>query len=368
MEPEKIEKRSAFRSSLQMALDEHPSHVTTLFDDDVDRYLEARQWEVDAAVEMAKEAETWRLLVRPKEITPSDISRSLPSGCWRFVGKALNGRPILLIRACLWRPSNYTVDEYVRYVAYMTEGNLARISSPPQSSPYKRPSKQIIMFDMAGFSLMNSNMRMLKNLVKINQVCYPERLSLGVVFNAPAAFVWVFGLMQPWVDPKTREKIQLFNGSAADTERCQALLRKHIDSSVLQEVYGGTRKSEYPIPPNRELDEDGEDANEPPLTASGHSATTLSSRDRQSPPHPSAGISSTRNNKKAACQQQQAAATPIKLDSAKQKKLQDPVENTRMLLFFFLAMALACVLTPEPAQLRFSEIVATHLGVVGSNW
>jgi hypothetical protein len=238
MEAERVAKRQQFRTSLQDVLKEHSSHVDTLEEDQVDRYMEARKWEVAAAVEMAKEAETWHLRVRPKQITPADISRSLPSGCWRFAGKALDGRPILLIRAALWRPSSYTVEEYVRYVAYMTEGNLARITPlPPSSSQQqqqqdkegedserdqqKTPTKHMVMFDMAGFSLMHSNMRMLQHLIRINQMCYPERLSLAIVFNAPAAFVWVFGVLQPWIDPNTREKIHFFAASASDMERYQ---------------------------------------------------------------------------------------------------------------------------------------------------
>ena len=37
-------------------------------------------------------------------------------GCWRFAGWAHDGRPIMLIRADLWKPSEYSVEEYNKYV------------------------------------------------------------------------------------------------------------------------------------------------------------------------------------------------------------------------------------------------------------
>ena len=233
-------RRSDFRQHLREVLS-LASHVDTLDDAAVDRYLVARNQDVAAAVAMARESEEWHMKVNPASITPSMIPKALPSGCWRFAGKATDGRPILLIQAGLWRPSDYSVEEYVDYVAFMMFNNLER--APPSVS------KQIVLFDMSGWSMFQNNISMLKQLIHINQVCFPERLSLAVLSGTPAPFKWVWNVISPFIDPKTRAKVFLFTGNSQDTARCQALLRENIPAQVLQAEYGGSRKHPYPIPP-----------------------------------------------------------------------------------------------------------------------
>lgn len=48
------------------------------------------------------------------------------TGTWRFMGFAKNGMPVVLVRARLWNPGKYSVNEYVKYVAYFMEQNIKR--------------------------------------------------------------------------------------------------------------------------------------------------------------------------------------------------------------------------------------------------
>ena len=51
------------------------------------------------------------VLGRSRPIAPDDCPRALPSGLFRHAGVAKDGRPILLVNAALWRPSEYSVEE-----------------------------------------------------------------------------------------------------------------------------------------------------------------------------------------------------------------------------------------------------------------
>lgn len=130
------------------------------------------------------------------------------------------------------------MSEYVRYVAYMMERNLDRC---PEGV-----SQQIVLFDLKGFSLMNNNMSMLRELIAINQAHYPERLSLALVINAPPVFTWVWQTLKGWIDVNTAKKVHVMS---VGYER---FLIEHIDALVLEGKYGGARTREYPIPPEIE--------------------------------------------------------------------------------------------------------------------
>ena len=94
------------------------SHCDSITDAQLDRYLRARKQNVPAAIEMGMKAEEWQRQWKPKEISPAEISKALPSGCWRFGGFTDDSRPILIIDAGLWRPKDYTVNEYISKYKY----------------------------------------------------------------------------------------------------------------------------------------------------------------------------------------------------------------------------------------------------------
>ena len=65
-------------------------------------------------------------------------------GTWRFAGYAKNGWPIILVRARLWDPHKYSVDEYERMVAFFLENNVRRMDAANPNG------KNFLIFDMKG--------------------------------------------------------------------------------------------------------------------------------------------------------------------------------------------------------------------------
>ncbi len=119
----------------------------------------------------------------------------------------------------------------------MMDNNVARARNGQE--------QQIVLFDMTGFSRQQADFEMLRTLIHINQEYYPERLSLGVLMNAPRIFQWVWSIISPWIDPKTRNKIKLLGTK----DNVSEILLAHIEPHVLEAQYGGTRPCPYPIPP-----------------------------------------------------------------------------------------------------------------------
>jgi len=250
---DRVELRREFRSALKaMCINAPDGHLDSIKDDAIERYLTARNDDMRQALDLAKTAEEWRADIQPWTITPADIPVAIRSGCWRFAGFALDGRPILLVKVSLWRPRDYTLDEYVRYIAYMQENNIARIHVDPATGT-PRATKGIVMFDMGGFSVFQNDLRMIQKLIQINQTCYCERLSLAVVFNAPRAFVGLWGIIKAWIDQRTAQKVHLF--AASDFDKAAAFLGKIISPQVLMAEYGGERRRDWPCPP--EIEDDG---------------------------------------------------------------------------------------------------------------
>jgi len=79
------------------------AELQTMSDNDCRRFLTARNNKVEMAAHMARNALEWRMRIQLDKLGPSDIPTALPQGCWRFGGYTRDGRPIMLIKAAIWR-------------------------------------------------------------------------------------------------------------------------------------------------------------------------------------------------------------------------------------------------------------------------
>jgi len=200
------------------------------------RFLRARNFDVAKATAMAIDSCKWRASVKPGQITPEMIPNALPSGCWRFVGYAKDGMPIILIDAALFKPSSYYgIDEYIRYVAYFIEVAVGRMGCGVE--------RLLAIFVLGGFSLEMMRpfaTRCVGQLISICQSQYPERLGACVFCNAPWIFHKFWNIIRPWIDPITYSRIQFADANPADR------LLQYIDDNQLSSHLGGSHE-EYPL-------------------------------------------------------------------------------------------------------------------------
>jgi hypothetical protein len=201
--------------------------------DHLNRFLVARSNNFDKAYQMTKDAYVWRCKYHPTKLTvANDFAKANAQGVWRFMGYAKNGWPILLVRAAVWDPSTYSLDEYIRMVAYYMEGNIQRMTDP-------KNHQHFLLFDMKGMSYFKSDMRKLLALAKMTADYFPERLGVGVAINVDMLTMACWSIMSRILDKRTKDKAFFFRKNYQD------FLDEHIGLENITEDLGGTRKEDW---------------------------------------------------------------------------------------------------------------------------
>jgi hypothetical protein len=203
-------------------------------EDGLKRFLVARQNRLDKALVMATNTTAWRAKIKPQCLTVADFSIA-NNGTWTFAGYAKNGWPVILVRACLWDPAKYSLDEYVKMVAFHLETNVKRMN------PEDKASKNFIIFDMKGMNYLKSDMGKLRQLAKLTSEFYPERLGFAVVIHADWLFQGLWKVIRGWVDARTAAKARVFGSDFLP------FLQEHIGEENLTEDLGGTRATDWPV-------------------------------------------------------------------------------------------------------------------------
>ena len=84
---------------------------------------------------------------------------------------------------------------------------------------------------MSGLKLVPLGQKMSKCL---SDHC-PERLDKLVVYPVPAALYFIWGLVRPFMAPKTADKVRLLMGPAGRTSPCPAKLAEYVCAEALRE-------------------------------------------------------------------------------------------------------------------------------------
>ncbi|KAF9437290.1 hypothetical protein BGZ76_001352 [Entomortierella beljakovae] len=196
------EYQTAFWSFVQI---EHPD-VAIL------RFLRARKWNVEKAMEMLILALEWRIAQGVDEIMQMgelEIEAKYPgfleqlkSGKVRFRGRDRQGRLLCFMDVSLHNPHAQSPQAVEKLAIYIVES--ARLMMAPQETIS-------IVFDMSGFSMSNMDWSAFKFLIHAAEACYPELLGVALIHKAP----WIFGalwkVISPMLDPVIRTKIKFTN-------------------------------------------------------------------------------------------------------------------------------------------------------------
>lgn len=102
----------------------------------------------------------------------------------------------------------------------------------------KYVEKTAFLIDFSGKRKYSTPVGLAKSWVTVLQTCYPERLGVGIIANAPWALSMFLSLILPFCDPITREKIVVAGSSAEGN----ALIAKTIPADQLQSEYSGEQE------------------------------------------------------------------------------------------------------------------------------
>ncbi|KAJ2523134.1 hypothetical protein H4217_000279 [Coemansia sp. RSA 1939] len=208
------------------------------------RFLRARKWNVDAALEMLLTCLRWRL---DEEIDwvvwvgESELN-------WRLLRRGIGvihktdrlGQPVLYIPVRLNDPQAQPADHMLDYTVHLMEVSRLFLHPPVE--------KVCLVFDTTDMALANMDWTFFKTFLHYLEHYYPECLGLVLIYNASWIFYSLWKLIRPLLDPVVASKVQ-FAGSPQE-------LHKFIAPENLPTEYGGTDpfRFEYVLP---EPDENG---------------------------------------------------------------------------------------------------------------
>ncbi|PVV02164.1 hypothetical protein BB560_003393 [Smittium megazygosporum] len=197
-------------------------------------------------------------------LTPTpDISDSLLTfnslfggGCWHKVDKL--GNPVYIDRFGYYRvkdiPKMTNIADLMENHYFLQEFCDVSIMPSCSTTAGKPITKQTVIFDLNGVNISMlywPALNMLRDMVKNDQLYFPERVHKTFFVNVPVAFVTLWNIVRPWLDPRVVSKIVICG------KNFQKILLQEIDAENLPSFLGGTCSCPHmpggcvPSPPKR---------------------------------------------------------------------------------------------------------------------
>ncbi|EPY54168.1 sec14 cytosolic factor family protein [Schizosaccharomyces cryophilus OY26] len=205
------------------------------------RFLRARKWNVEAALEMFIKTVHWR----SREMNVSDIIyhadhldkdddfvRQLRIGKCFIFGEDKKNRPVCYIRARLHKVGDVSPESVERLTVWVMETARLILKPPIETAT--------IVFDMTDFSLSNMDYGPLKFMIKCFEAHYPECLGECIVHKAPWLFQGVWSIIKSWLDPVVVSKVK-FTRNVKD-------LQQYIKADSILKEFGGPNPWKYTYP------------------------------------------------------------------------------------------------------------------------
>jgi hypothetical protein len=200
------------------------------------RWLRAKKWVVDDAVQQIMYMLKWRIEWGVQALLAKDESeisvQEIMASKGYFMGRDKKDRPICYIH----------VREHIRgQFPYQNTEKLAVLAVEMCRKFLKAPVETVtVVVDMTGFGVRNIDYQMAKFFITLLQSHFPESLGLGIVLNPPWLFNTCWAVIKSWLDPVVESKIR-FIKNAAD-------LTAHIDLSNLPKRPNGSHPDFQYIP------------------------------------------------------------------------------------------------------------------------
>ncbi|KAJ2156133.1 hypothetical protein GGF46_005393 [Coemansia sp. RSA 552] len=206
------------------------------------RFLRARKWKVDDALQMLLACLRWRLDEEIDWVIWSGESALNLALLQRGIGAIHKtdrlGQPILYIPVKMNDPTAQPREQIIDYTVYLME--VARLLLRPPVE------KVCLVFDTTDMAMANMDWQFFKTFLHYLEHYYPECLGLVLIYNASWVFYGLWKVISPMLDPVVASKVH-FVQTTADLEKFIAL-------ENLPKEYGGTNgfKYEYVLPREKE--------------------------------------------------------------------------------------------------------------------
>ncbi|KAJ8369696.1 hypothetical protein SKAU_G00097240 [Synaphobranchus kaupii] len=213
-----------------MVLKEQPNLRTRLDDAFLLRFLRARKFDYDRALQLLLNYHTSRRAWPEvfNDLRPSTVKHVLDLGFLTVLPQPdPDGRYILCLRPGKWKPNDYPFVDNIRAI-YLT---LEKLIQPEET----QVNGIVILADYSGVGLSQASSLgpfLAKKVVGILQDGFPIRIKAVNIINEPRIFKGIFAIIKPFLKEKMAERFVL-HGSDLNS------LHRTIPRVVLPEEYGG---------------------------------------------------------------------------------------------------------------------------------
>jgi hypothetical protein len=204
-------------------------------DDCLCRYLRARDWELEKAQKLLLSTLKWRMEFHPEKLHPGMFITEAATGKIYRNGFDKFGRPVCYMRPRLENTKDYA--NQVRFLVYTLERTVKSMDIA------RGVESWVWIFDFKGMSIFNATpMSTAKEVLDIIMTCYPERLALAVLVDAPYIFSVFFTAISPLIPPMTKKKLRFCSNAKEKQETFEELFD---DLSALESDFGGSTNFVY---------------------------------------------------------------------------------------------------------------------------
>ncbi|XP_001510973.2 alpha-tocopherol transfer protein-like [Ornithorhynchus anatinus] len=214
-----------------MVCKDYPNLATSLDDAFLLRFLRARKFDYDRALQLLVNyhgcRRSWPEVFT--DLKPSALKEVLDSGFLTVLPRPdPEGRHVVCIRPDRWVPSRYPITENVRAI-YLTLEKLVQ-------SEETQVNGIVILADYKGVSLSKASHFgpfIAKKVIGILQDGFPIRIKAVNIVNEPRIFKGIFAIVKPFLKEKIANRFFL-HGSDLNS------LHSNLPRDILPREYGGT--------------------------------------------------------------------------------------------------------------------------------
>ncbi|KAL8786010.1 MAG: hypothetical protein Q9195_008391 [Heterodermia aff. obscurata] len=188
------------------------------------RYLRATKWNLASASSRLQNTLIWRREYALEGFTPEYISPENETGKQVQLGYDIHGRPCLYLNPA--RQNTTRSEKQIQHLVFMLERTIELM--PPGVE------NLALLCDMKQGAGKQPSVGQGRQVLSILQTHYPERLGRALVHNVPWVVWGFFKLINPFIDPATKEKMKF------DED-----LRRLVPPGQLLRGYGGDVEFEY---------------------------------------------------------------------------------------------------------------------------
>eukprot|EP01096_Ripella_sp_DP13-Kostka_P002236 TRINITY_DN1299_c0_g1_i1.p1 TRINITY_DN1299_c0_g1~~TRINITY_DN1299_c0_g1_i1.p1 ORF type:complete len:329 (-),score=138.59 TRINITY_DN1299_c0_g1_i1:101-997(-) len=203
--------------------DFHPPFGPPITDTTILRFLIARDFVFDDSLKLLQDSLSWR--EKLGDISYKDCEPELRMGAFHYHGHSKTGSPICIVNAGRFKPSMCDVKRLVILNSIVIE-DLIRANKDGEA--------YTVIIDFEDFGLSNMSFDLVRPLIDIWNLYYPEVIEVEYHINTP----WVMRTIWSWVKPllpeRTKNKIIFLPSDF------KPFLAQYIDAPQLEAKYGGS--------------------------------------------------------------------------------------------------------------------------------